>query len=136
MPSGVSHGSALPAELAVAVFSKAIFAKFGMRLMGYQYSTCGSWSPHPSIMVRMLVADDGAELLGAVILQRGLARQIGDADHPAEARFGAILPRRHQPVGAIEGPRHDLDFWAADAAEAQGCAAVGAEIAHRDGRGL
>ncbi len=33
MPSGVSQGSALPAGSARAVFSKAIFAKFGMRLM-------------------------------------------------------------------------------------------------------
>src|SRR5450432_56764 len=33
MPSGVSQGSALPAGSARAVFSNAIFAKFGMRLI-------------------------------------------------------------------------------------------------------
>src|SRR5436309_1410470 len=33
MPSGVSHGSALPLLLAGATFSSAISAKFGMRLM-------------------------------------------------------------------------------------------------------
>src|SRR4051812_22775307 len=136
MPSGVSHGSALAANPAGAAFSNAIFAKFGMRLMGYQYSTADGPGRHPSIMVRMLVADDGSELFRPVILQRGLARQVGDADPPAEPGFGAILPGRHQLVGAVEGPRHDLDPRAADTAEAQGRAAVGAEIAHRDGRGL
>src|SRR6478735_3530039 len=87
-------------------------------------------------MVRMLVADDGPKLLGPVILQRGLARQVGDADHPAEPGFGAILPRRYQPVGAVEGPGHDLDPRAIDAAEAQRRAAVGAEIAHRNRGGF
>src|SRR5476649_1605376 len=33
MPSGVSQGAALPAFSARAVFSNAIFAKFGMRLI-------------------------------------------------------------------------------------------------------
>ena len=42
-------------------------------------------------MVRMLVADDAAELLGTVVLQRGLARQVGDRHHPAEPGFGAVL---------------------------------------------
>src|SRR6266700_7130867 len=87
-------------------------------------------------MIRMLVADDGSELFRAVILYRGLAWQVGDADHPAEPGFGAKLPRRHQPVGAIESPRHDLDFRTADAAEAQRRAAVGAKVTLGDGRGL
>ena len=46
MPSGVSHGSALPAGAARAVFSNAIFAKFGMRLMGTHYSTCDPSGRH------------------------------------------------------------------------------------------
>ena len=83
-------------------------------------------------MVRVLVADDAAELFRAVVLQRGLARQIGDPDHPAESGFGAILPRRYQVVRAIEGTGQDLDPGAADAAEAQRRAAVGAEIALGD----
>jgi len=74
-------------------------------------------------MVRVLVAGDGRHLLRPVILLRGLARQIGDADHPAEPGFGSILPRRHHSVGAIERPGHDLDPGAADPAEAQGRAA-------------
>src|SRR5947199_6321873 len=105
MPSGVSHGSAWPAGAAGAIGSKASSAKFGMRLMvpilAYvavdahrlsvlfdafssrePVSTRGS-SPRACfarkralIMVRMLVADDTAELFRAVILQRGLARQV------------------------------------------------------------
>src|SRR5437667_10120714 len=120
MPSGVSHGAALPTNPAGAVCSKAIFAKFGMRLMGYQYSTATVGGRHPLIMVGMLVAGNGPHLLRSVILQRGLAWQVGDADHPAEPGFGAKLPRRHQPVGAIESPGHDLDFRTADTAETQG----------------
>src|SRR6266702_290901 len=116
MPSGVSHGSALPAGTALAVFSKRILAKFGMRLMVVHHST-GEQGRH-SLMVRMLVADDAAKLLGAVILQRGLARQIGDADHPAEAGFGAVLPGGDDLVGPVEGAGHDLDPGAVDAREA------------------
>ena len=52
-------------------------------------------------MVRMLVAGDGRHLLRPVILHRGLARQIGDADHPAEAGFGAELPCRDHVVRAV-----------------------------------
>src|SRR4051812_15765157 len=87
-------------------------------------------------MVRMLVADDAAELFRSVILQRGLARQIGDADHPAEPGFGAKLPGRHQLVGTVEGAGHDLDLWTADAAEAERRAAGGAEITLGDRGGF
>src|ERR1700686_4712318 len=79
MPSGVSHGSAPPAGSARAVFSKAIFAKFGMRLIGYHYSTGDARGTPPLVMVRMLVADDAAQLVRSIVLQRGLARQVGDA---------------------------------------------------------
>src|ERR1700730_2557057 len=89
-----------------------------------------------SLMVRMLVADDTAELFRAVILQRGLARQIGDADHPAEPGFGAILPGGDDLVGPVEGAGHDLDPGAVDAAEAQWRAAGGAESALRDRGGF
>ena len=44
----------------------------------HKFHTC-------SVMVRMLVADDFAELFRAVILQRGLARQIGDGRPPSRA---------------------------------------------------
>ncbi len=37
-----------------------------------------------SIMVRMLVADDGGHLFRSVVLQRGLARQVDDGRDPAE----------------------------------------------------
>src|SRR6267142_1875566 len=43
LPSGVSHGWAPPVGSAPAVFSNAIFAKFGMRLIGYHYSICDAW---------------------------------------------------------------------------------------------
>src|SRR6478609_8194217 len=128
MPSGVSHGSALPAGAAVAARSKATSAKFGMRLMASTISG-------RSIMIRMLMADDGRHLLRSVILLRGLARQVGDADHPAEAGFGSVLPRRHQAVGAVEGAGHDLDPVAVDAAETQRRAAGGAKTAIGDRRG-
>lgn len=83
-------------------------------------------------MIRMLMADDGRHLLRSVILLRGLARQIGDADHPAEAGLGAELPRRDDAVGVIEGAGHDLDPVAVDAAKAQRRAAGGAKAAFGD----
>src|SRR5512140_1760846 len=128
MPSGVSHGSALPDGATLAVRSKAMFAKFGMRLMASTISGC-------SIMIRMLMADDGRHLLRPVILLRGLARQIRDAHHPAEAGFASILTRRHQAVGPVEGAGHDLDPVAVDAAEAERRAAGGAIAAIGDRRG-
>src|SRR3954447_978369 len=126
MPSGVSQGSALPVGVAVAALSKATSAKFGMRLMASTISG-------RSIMIRMLMADDGRHLFRSVILHRCLARQVGDADDPAEAGFRSILPGRHDAVGAVEGTGQDLDARAVDAAEAQRGAAGRAEIAHRDG---
>src|SRR5260221_6735826 len=87
-------------------------------------------------MVRMLVADDAAELVRPVILHGGLARQIGDADHPAEPGFGSILPGRYDLVRPVEGAGHDLDPRAADAAEAQRRAALGAKIPLGDRRGF
>ncbi len=103
MPSGVSHGSALPVGAALVVRSKATSAKL-----------------------------DGRHLLRPVILLRGLAWQVGDADHPAEAGFGSVLPRRHQPVGTVEGAGHDLDPVAVDAAKTQRRAAGGAIAAIGD----
>src|SRR5882672_883996 len=128
MPSGVSHGAALPLGSALAVFSNAISAKFGMRLMAPIIHPRLPGSLH-SIMVRILVADDLSQLLRSVILQRGLARQVGDANHPAKPGFGSILPRRHHPVGAVEGPGHDLDPGTVDAAKAQRRTAIPAEVA-------
>src|SRR6267378_421736 len=135
MPSGVSHGSAPPADSARAVFSNAISAKFGMRLIGYHYSTSDPGGRHPSIMVRMLVADDAVKLFRPIVLQRGLARHVGDRHHPAEPGFGAELLGRHHPVRAVERAGHDLDPRAAEAAEAKRRAAIGAEIALGDGGG-
>ena len=60
-------------------------------------------------MVRMLVADDAVKLFRPVVLQRGLARHVGDRHHPAESGFGSILPGRHHPVGPVEGAGHDLE---------------------------
>src|ERR1041385_4931548 len=87
-------------------------------------------------MIGMLVADDLAHHFRAVALQRGLARQVDDGADPAEPRLGSVLQGWYHPVGPVEGAGHDLDFGAADAAEAQGRAAGGAEIAHRDRRRL
>jgi len=55
-------------------------------------------------MVRMLVADDAANLFRTVVLQRSLARQIGDADHPAEPGFGAELLGRITRSGRSNAP--------------------------------
>src|SRR6478736_6526283 len=77
----------------------------------------------------MLLADDAVNLFRAVILHRGLARQIGNRDHPAEPGFGSILPRWHQPVRPVKGADHDLDLRTVDAAEAQRRAATRTEIA-------
>src|SRR2546423_1602616 len=118
MPSGVSHGSALPGWSARAVSSNAIFAKSGMRLIISIIAHAIPRGSPISIVVRMLVADDAAKLFRTVVLQRGLAGQVGDADHPAEPGFGAELLGRHHPVRAVEGAGHDLDPGSADAAKA------------------
>src|SRR5882762_7569209 len=89
----------------------------------------------PLVMVWMLVADDVVQLVRTVVLQRGLARQIGDADHPAEPGFGAELLGWYHPVRAVERAGRDLDSSAIDAAKAQRRAAGGAEIALGDGGG-
>src|SRR3981081_4345644 len=97
MPSGVSQGSAPPAGSAGAACFKAAFAKSGMRLMLPNHSTGDPrWSPL-SIMVRMLIAGDAVKLFGPVVLQRGLARQVGDPHHPAEPGFGAEFLDRDPP---------------------------------------
>src|ERR1700693_944382 len=80
-------------------------------------------------MVRMLVADDAVMLVRSIILQRGLAREIGDRNHPAKPGFAAELLDRDHSVRAVERTGHDLDPGAVDAAKAQGRAASGAEIA-------
>ena len=69
-------------------------------------------------MVRVLVADDAVKLVRAVVLQRGLARHVGDRHHPAEPGFGAELLGRYQLVGAVERTGHDLDPRTIDAAKA------------------
>src|SRR3984893_14336821 len=81
-----------------------------------------------SIMVGMLVADDTAKLVRTIVLQRGLARQIGDGHHPAEPGFGAELLGRFHPVRTVERTGHDLDPGAVDAAKAERRAAGGAKI--------
>src|SRR5882757_10701516 len=86
-------------------------------------------------MVRMLVADDLAELFRAVILQRGLAWKVDDGADPAQPRLGSVLQGRDHPVRPVECAGHDLDLGAADAAKAQGRAAGGAEISFGDRRG-
>src|SRR6266851_1942054 len=86
-------------------------------------------------MVWMLVADDAVQLVRSIILQRGVARHVGDRYHPAEPGFGAELLGRHHPVGAVERAGHDLDPWAVDAAKAERGAAIPAEMALGDGRG-
>src|SRR5437764_10174887 len=117
MPSGVSQASALPDGPVLATFSKPISAKLGMRLMVVTW-----YSPSAGvailIVVRMLMADDAVNFVPTVILQRGVARQIGDADYPAEPGFGSILPGRNHAVRPIERAGHDLDPWAVDPAEA------------------
>src|SRR5215212_2775591 len=132
MPSGVSHGSAPPSGSAPAVLSNAIFAKSGMRLIGpiIAHAALGG---RVSIMVRMLVADDVLELIPTIVLQGSLARQVGDADHPAKSGLTAELLRRHHPVRAVEGAGHDLDLRTFDAAEAERRAALGAKVALGDG---
>src|SRR5215210_1526654 len=127
MPSGVSHGSAAPSGSAPAVFSNAIFAKSGMRLIGSYHSTCGPRGF--SIMVRMLVADDVLELIPTIVLQGSLARQVGNPNHPAKSGLTAELLRRHHPVRAVEGAGHDLDLGPFDAAEAERRTALGAKVA-------
>src|SRR5258707_3712989 len=99
------------------------------------HSTCDARGSPPLVMVRMLVAEDATKLVRAVVLQRGLARQIGDADHPAEPGFGAELLGRYHPVRPVEGTGHDLDPRAIDAAEAERGAAIPAKIAFGDGGG-
>src|SRR3954451_7611894 len=84
----------------------------------------------------MLVVGDGRQLFRTVILYGRLARQVGDAENPAEPGFGSILPGRNQPVGTVEGAGHDLDPGTVDAAEAQGRAAIPAEVTLGDRRGF
>src|SRR5262245_16665720 len=87
-------------------------------------------------MVGMLVALDGRHLLLPVVLHRGLARQVGNADHPAEAGFGAILPGRDDMVGPVEIAGQDLDLGSIDEAETERRAAGGAKVTQRDRGGL
>src|SRR5260370_15558061 len=96
------------------------------------HSTCDARGSPPLVMVRMLVADDATKLVRAVVLQRGLARQIGDADHPAEPGFGAELLGRYHPVLPVQGAGHDLDPRAIDAPAAAPGVAIPAKIALGD----
>src|SRR5436190_3105525 len=109
MPSGVSHGSTSPAGSGPVAFSKAIFAKSGMRLIVSHHSTCGTRRSLALIVVWMLVADDAPDLVGTVVLERRPARQVRDRDRPAKPGFAAELLRRHQLVGAVESAGHNLD---------------------------
>src|SRR6202011_5093732 len=80
-------------------------------------------------MIRMLMADDAVKLVLSIVLQRGLARQVGDRHHPAEPGFGTELLDRHQPVRPVEGAGHNLDPRTVDVAEAEWGAAIPAKIA-------
>src|SRR3954451_24840116 len=100
MPSGVSQGSPLPGP-APAGFSNASFVKSGMRLMGLIISQSRSRGALSLVMGGMLIAADAGKLIRSVILEGGLARQIGDANDPAEAGFAAELLVLHHPVGAV-----------------------------------
>src|SRR5436305_4749106 len=81
------------------------------------------------IVVWMLVADDALDLVGTVVLERRLARQIGNAHDPAEPGFGAELLGRNDVVGPVERAGHDLDLGTLDTTETERRAAVGAEVA-------
>src|ERR1700687_987688 len=135
MPSGVSQGSAPPAGSARAMFSKAIFAKSGMRLISPIIAHSTPRGSPPLVVVRMLAADDAVNPVRTVVLQRGLARQIGDGHHPAEPGFGAELLGRYHPVRPVERTGHDFDPRAVDAAKAERRAAIPAEIALGNGGG-
>src|SRR5258708_31096186 len=100
MPSGVSHGSAPPVGAAGAVFSNATFAKFGMRLILPHHSIGDPRRPPSLIMVRVLVADDAAKLVRAVIPQRRLARHVGAPHHPAAPGPGGEVLGPPPPGGA------------------------------------
>src|SRR5713226_4231455 len=86
-------------------------------------------------MVRVLVADDAVKLVRAVVLQRGLARHVGDRHHPAKPGFGAELLGRYHPVRTVERAGHDLDPGAVDTAKAERRATGGAKIAFGNGGG-
>src|SRR5882672_6428637 len=88
-----------------------------------------------SIMVWMLVADDTVKLVRTIVLQRGLAWQVGDRHHPAEPGFAAELLGRYHPVRTVERPGHDLNPGAVDAAKAERGAAGGAKIPLGNGGG-
>src|SRR5260370_17183921 len=83
----------------------------------------------------MLGGDEATKVVRPVVLERGLARNVGHRPDPPEPGFGSELLGRHHPVRAVERAGHDLDPWAVDAAKAERGAAIPAEIAHRDGGG-
>ena len=79
----------------------------------------------PSIMVRMLVADDAVKLFR----RRNSAAWSCSADwrSPTTQPSRDSVPYcigRHHPVRPVEGAGHDLDPWAVDAAVAQRRAAI------------
>src|SRR6188768_2088089 len=130
MPSGVSHGSAPPAGLARAVLSKAIFAKFGMRLMGFHYSTgdfgerySQSWSG--CWWLTMLPSFSAPKFCSVV----WLGRLATPTTHPSR---DSVPYCWHHPVGAVERSGHDLDPRTIDQTVTQRGAAIAAEIALGD----
>src|SRR5580700_1586673 len=86
-------------------------------------------------MVRMLVADDAVNFVLAVVLERGLAWEVCNCDHPAEPGFGAVLPGRDQTIRPVEGTGHDLDAGPVNAAEGERGAASSTKVALGDGGG-
>lgn len=78
------------------------------------------------------MADDIVKLALAVALQRGLARQVRNRNHPAESGFRTVLPDRDQSIWPVESASHDLDTGAVEAAEAQRRAAIPAKVALGD----
>jgi len=103
IPRASGHGSALPVT---PDMGRSLQTRYS------RSSVCGSWAliiEHvtmcgPSLnhgRMRCLADDHGCRRFsGPVILQRGLARQIGDADHQAEPGFGSYC-RSHKPVEAV-----------------------------------
>ena len=84
-------------------------------------------------MIRMLPANDLAELFGSVIVGRRFAWQIGDGDHPVQSRLDPELAVWNHQLRPVERAGCDFDFRSADFTIAKGRAAGRAEVAFSDG---
>jgi hypothetical protein len=67
-------------------------------------------------MIRMLVADDIAKFFLAVTLERGLAWQVRDRDHPAEPRSAMEEERNAAGFPRVQAK----SFFSISAKEANG----------------